>query len=246
MDRYNTLKKKWEKWDENYPGLDNMGPARFYIRLSGCVGSGPCLSDAETTLVFDDSADAIAFIRYRHMPFLLDAISGVNSGEENCKEAEFYLDRMDKKMAKPVKALIFDIDETLKSGKIKSFVISNIMDDYNAIFCDTEPKSEAKCWGSLPEILTSDCLAPSLGEKSEPDETDEAEKPGRKGKVRGGRPNDDDDGYNDDDYYMEDEDNEFEGTFAELKSLIDNDEFDDNNVEHISLAKEFLESLENT
>jgi hypothetical protein len=235
VSKYDQFKEKWHNWNDPYPGLDNLGPGKFCLRLYDYDEKGS--SATASTLVFEDVFDAIGFIRFKQMAVILDSDSKTKSPEDSYKYPEEYLEKYEGAEKKKFKKIIDAFDAVLKASKPDKDSLEDLRIDFNHVFARTKPVNEIQAWGRLRDYLDFECFEEVLkGEKPEEDEDDNV----KEKKYR----NLDGDEDEAEISYMQNDENVEEECHSELKELLNSDKFDDHNEEHIILAINFLEEQE--
>jgi hypothetical protein len=230
--KLDLLKDKWENWTDYYPGIDNLAAGKFLMRLKDCRGE-EC---TETTLTFDSQQDAAAFLRFRHIPAILDNETGLGTKDDKYPEAETYLAKLDPKRAKKIKSLLTELDDLVKSSKVSEATLEDLRIDFNSVFGQGKEDNSVKAWAPLKDYLRSECFEDAF-EKLEELGDDAAPAKHKR------RTNEDEDEYGEE-MYIDDEEESEDETHKELRVLLAKDKFEENNDEHILLAANFLEEQE--
>ena len=230
--KLDLLKDKWENWTDYYPGIDNLAAGKFLMRLKDCRGE-EC---TETTLVFDTPQDASAFLRFRHVPAILDNETALGTKDEKYPEAETYLSKIEPKRSRKIKSLLGSLDDIIKSSKVSETSLEDLRIDFNSVFAVGKDDNAVKSWGALKDYLRSECFEDAFEKLEELGDDSVSEKRKR-------RSGDDEDEYGEE-MYIDDEEESEDETHKELRALLSKDKFEESNDEHVLLAANFLEEQE--
>ncbi len=107
-----------------------------------------------STGVFDTAQDALAYIRFTYMPYILSWDIGKHD-EEEYQDAEAYIPELAEDEIEKATFLLQQIDSALHSEESSFILLQYIRIIYNDVFFKTYPDSQILAWGPLKDVLMS-------------------------------------------------------------------------------------------
>jgi len=167
---YDELKKYWEQ-QESAPGIAALEKTAYCLRFSQYGSTGSCGSGVQTTEAFNDSRNALAWLRFCVMPEILDFDSDSNCKKK--KSTEEYLVIYKGKKKEQLLDLVKLFDKVMRQPNPDKKVLNQAMLKYNQTFCSTNPRSEISAHGQAADFIYSENIEYEMQQEFEMDEDDE-------------------------------------------------------------------------
>lgn len=150
---YAGLKRKWSGQKASL-GIGGISANSYCMRIDQYGGNGGCGSGTTVTEVFKTPQDALAWLRFTAIPFIL-AFDAAPDCDAPLKPAEQYLAyyRGNKKM--DLTALLKLLDAAMVLPKLDRKALNTVVRNYNYAFHDTNPCSGIVAHGQALDFLSS-------------------------------------------------------------------------------------------
>lgn len=175
--KYATLKKKWSGQKES-DGIGAMDSTTYCLRMEDYGETGSCSSGTEVTEVFKDGQNALAWLRFTAIPFVL-SFDSEPEVEGTPKPAEEYLRFYKGKRKAELKALLKLLDEYMVKEAVDKKTMNMIVRKYNYFFYDTNPVSHIRAHGVGADFLYSPHMQDEIAYELENQDDGEMKKIGQ-------------------------------------------------------------------